>query len=173
MANDRSRLKSSHLDTRMGDSEPDDQLHSLTITSNPYLKNILGGSPGLVVVGGDSLFQRLWVRIPAPYYGWTFFTFICICFKIVMFVWKYENKWKRGRGWPIFKDYLLQARQRRLVELSCYSVGFLPALTGSLSGLVQHECDWSVSRSDQEFVRFQLKHRVNTYNSIDRLKFKI
>ena len=30
-----------------------------------------GGSPGLVVIGG--LFQRSWVRIPAPYTGWTFF----------------------------------------------------------------------------------------------------
>ena len=27
------------------------------------------------------------------------FTFIC--WKIVMFVWKDENKWKRGQGWPI------------------------------------------------------------------------
>ena len=37
---------------------------------------VKGGSPGLVVMGGDS-FQRSWVRIPAPYTGWTLFTFIC------------------------------------------------------------------------------------------------
>ena len=39
---------------------------------------LLGGSPGLVVMGGKRLtFQRSWVRFPAPYTGWTFFTFIC------------------------------------------------------------------------------------------------
>ena len=44
---------------------------------------------------------RLWVRIQAPYTGWTFFTYICL--KIVMFLcWKDENKQKRRRGWPFF-----------------------------------------------------------------------
>ena len=32
---------------------------------------LLGGRPGLVVIGGES-----WVRIPAPYTGLTFFTYI-------------------------------------------------------------------------------------------------
>ena len=41
------------------------------------------GSPSLVVMGG-LMFQRLWVQIPAPYTGWTFFAFICC--KIVVFV---------------------------------------------------------------------------------------
>ena len=41
--------------------------------------------------------RRLWVRIPAPDTGWTFFTFICckncnVCMK----------RRKRGRGWPNF-----------------------------------------------------------------------
>ena len=47
------------------------------------------------------MFQRSWVRILALYTGWTFFTFILQFkfVKIVMFVWKDENKWKRGRGW--------------------------------------------------------------------------
>ena len=30
------------------------------------------------------MFQRLWVRIPSPYTGWTFFTLFVV--KIVMFV---------------------------------------------------------------------------------------
>ena len=63
----------------------------------------LGWSPSLVVMGGDSLskgrefesrhrilnghFSHLLVR------------------KIVMRVWKDENKWKRGRGWPFKKNY--------------------------------------------------------------------
>ena len=54
-------------------------------------------SPGLVVMGGDS-----WVRIPAPYTGWTFFHTVRICCKKFVVVWKDENKWKRGRGWPNF-----------------------------------------------------------------------
>ena len=47
-------------------------------------------------------FQRSWVRIPAPYTGWTFFTFICckncndVCLK------RPKINEKRGRSWPIF-----------------------------------------------------------------------
>ena len=48
------------------------------------------------------MFRWLWVQIPAPYTGWTFFTLIC-CKIVMKFVWKDENKWKRGRGWPILK----------------------------------------------------------------------
>ena len=45
----------------------------------PHCKHFLklGGSPGPVVMGGDSCNKRAWVRIPAPYTGWTFFTYIC------------------------------------------------------------------------------------------------
>ena len=43
------------------------------------------------------LFQRSWVWIPALYTGWTFFTHLFIV-KILMCVWKDENKLKRGRG---------------------------------------------------------------------------
>ena len=44
------------------------------------------------------MFERLWVQIPAPYTGWTFFYwFFC---KNVCLKWT-ENKWKRGRGWRI------------------------------------------------------------------------
>ena len=62
---------------------------------------ITGGSPGLVVMGGDS-FQRSWVQIPVPYTGWTFYTSICckngnVCWACVC-----ENKWKRGQDQPIF-----------------------------------------------------------------------
>ena len=41
------------------------------------------------------------IRITAPYTGWTFLH-IHICCKFVLCVWKDENKWKRGRCWPIF-----------------------------------------------------------------------
>ena len=51
------------------------------------------------------LFQRSWVRIPAPYTGWTFFN-LYFFVKIVMFVWKDENKRKRGRALPLFKKCL-------------------------------------------------------------------
>ena len=41
------------------------------------------------------------VRIPAPYIGWTFFTFIC-CKNCIVCLKKTKNKRQRGRGWPIF-----------------------------------------------------------------------
>ena len=59
----------------------------------------MGGSPGLVVKGrgngrepwssgkGKRLtFQRSWVRIPAPYTGWTFFPHIFVVKIVMMFV---------------------------------------------------------------------------------------
>ena len=52
--------------------------------------------------GRRFMFERSWARIPVPYTGWTwhFFTSIC-CKKLYCFFEKTENKWKRGRGWPI------------------------------------------------------------------------
>ena len=37
--------------------------------------------------------------------------------KIVMCVWKDENKWKRGRGWPIFFIKVLILNVRRIASL--------------------------------------------------------
>ena len=40
-------------------------------------------------------YGRSWVQIPAPYTGWTFFTYICK--KIVMLAWKDEKtQWEAG-----------------------------------------------------------------------------
>ena len=46
--------------------------------------------------------MSLWssVRIPAPYTGWTFFTYIC-CKKLECLFEKTKIKQQRGRGWPI------------------------------------------------------------------------
>ena len=49
--------------------------------------------------GRRLMIQWSWVRIPAPYTGWTFFTYLFVL-KFVMCVWKGENKWKRGRVGP-------------------------------------------------------------------------
>ena len=63
----------------------------------------MGGSPGLVVMGGDSCSKsrefKSWHRILD---GRFFHLFVV---KIIMCVWKDENKWKRGRGWPIKKHF--------------------------------------------------------------------
>ena len=47
------------------------------------------------------MFQRSWVRIPAPYTGWTFFTLIsCIvCLK------RLKINEKEARVGPFFKKY--------------------------------------------------------------------
>ena len=33
----------------------------------------VGGSPGVVVMGGGSYSKKSWVQIPPPYTGWTIF----------------------------------------------------------------------------------------------------
>ena len=44
--------------------------------------------------------KKSWVRILVPDTGWAFFSHLFVV-KIVMCVWKDDNKWKGGRGWPI------------------------------------------------------------------------
>ena len=51
--------------------------------------------------GRRLVFKRSWVRIPALYTGWTFFTFI-YCKNCIVCLKKTENKRKRGRDWLIF-----------------------------------------------------------------------
>ena len=64
--------------------------------------------------GRRLIFQRSWVRIPAPYTRWTFFTFICcenfnVC-------WKDENKQKEaGVGQFFFFKKPLLARPKWIV----------------------------------------------------------
>ena len=67
------------------------------------LKNVMsqGGSSGLVVMGGDS-FSKGHGLNPGTVSWMDIFSHLFVV-KIVMCVWKDENKWKRGRGWPIFK----------------------------------------------------------------------
>ena len=61
--------------------------------------------------------QRLWVRIPAPYTGWTFFTYVFV----VMCFWKDENKWKRGRGCTnFFKKHPIRGLYFSIAHL-CYT----------------------------------------------------
>ena len=52
------------------------------------------------------MFQRLWVRIPTPYTGWTL---ICckICNEVCLKRPKINDK--RGRGWPFLKEVVFQS----------------------------------------------------------------
>ena len=64
----------------------------------------VGGSPspGLVVMGGDSCSKgRGFESRRRILDGHNIFSHIFVV-KIVMFVWRDKNKWKRGREWPIF-----------------------------------------------------------------------
>ena len=67
------------------------------LPNRPYV----GRSPGLVVMGGDSCCKghefESWQHILDGH----FFTYVFLV-TFVMCVWKDENKWKRGWGWPIF-----------------------------------------------------------------------
>ena len=60
---------------------------------------MVGWEPWSCGYGRRLMFQRSWVRIPALYTGWTFFTYIFVV-KFVMCL-KRRKKWKRGRGWLI------------------------------------------------------------------------
>ena len=96
----------------------------------------MGGSPGLVIMGGDSCFWRLWVRIPATYTGWTFFTRICC--KIILFVWRDEKEAgdsplkKTQHSFPIYIHIHSQSIPLKLVTLSPNSFPLSVAVCASL-----------------------------------------
>ena len=63
-------------------------------------KKLLGGSPGLVVLGDDSClrgreFESQRLILDGHFSHW----FVA---KIVLFVWKDQKYTKRGRSWPVF-----------------------------------------------------------------------
>ena len=52
------------------------------------------------------MFERLWVRIPAPYTGWAFFTLIC-CKNCSACLKRPKINEKEARVGPFFKKYFL------------------------------------------------------------------
>ena len=72
------------------------------VLKSKQIKEVIeGGSPGLVVMGGESCseghgFERLQHILDGPFSH----IFVVI---IVMFAWLDQHKWKTSRGWPIFK----------------------------------------------------------------------
>ena len=62
----------------------------------------MGGRPGLVVMGGDSCSKGHDFKSRHRILDGHFFTYPFVV-KFVMCVWKDENKWERGQGWPIFR----------------------------------------------------------------------
>ena len=71
-----------------------------------------GGSPGLVIMGGDSCSEgpgfESQHRILDGHFSHLF------AVKIVMFVWKDENKLKRGRGCPFKKTNIVILSRKRI-----------------------------------------------------------
>ena len=65
----------------------------------------LGREPWSSGYGSRLMFQRLWVWIPVPYSEWKFFSHLNVV--KIMCVWKDDNTWKRGRGWPVFLKKIL------------------------------------------------------------------
>ena len=61
-----------------------------------------GGSPGLVVMGGDLCSEGRGFKSQHRILDYHDIFSRIFVVKIVMFAWKDKNKWKRGRGWPIF-----------------------------------------------------------------------
>ena len=54
------------------------------------------------------MFRRLWVRIPALYTEWTFFTYICWIFFNDVRLKRPKINNRRGRGWPFLKRFKIQ-----------------------------------------------------------------
>ena len=71
---------------------------NVKLTSSLLTKQVnQGGSPGLMVMGGDSHSKGRGFESRHRILDGHFFTYIChVCLK------KTKNKQKRGRGWPIF-----------------------------------------------------------------------
>ena len=63
------------------------------------INHILGGSPGLVVMGGNPMVVS---SIPSTVYWMDIFPHLFVI-NIVLCVWKDKNKWKRGRVGPFKK----------------------------------------------------------------------
>ena len=75
----------------------------------------IGWEPWSSGYGRRLIFQRSWVWIPALYTGWTFSLLFVI--KIVMFLWKDENKRKRGWDGPFLKKLIFSMDHTRPVYL--------------------------------------------------------
>ena len=91
-----------------------------------------GREPWSSGYGRILVFWRLWVRIPAPYTGWTFFHLFVVI--IVMFVWKDEKHEKEAEDGPLKKQF-------EACIFKCYFLGHvwfsclylrMPLLTTSL-----------------------------------------
>ena len=65
-------------------------------------KESFGRKPWSSGYGRRLIFWRLWVWIPAPYSGWTFFTFIW-CKIVLMFVWKRPKINEKDAGMAYLK----------------------------------------------------------------------
>ena len=87
---------------------------------DPQLCQRIGQKPWSSGYGRRRMFWRLWVRIPVPNTGWTFFKLICCKNYIWVCMKKTEDKWKRGRGRPIkniHKDLVLFRTSERITFL--------------------------------------------------------
>ena len=73
-----------------------------------YLVKLLEQESWSSGYGRRLMFQRSWVQIPALYTGWKWHFSHLFVVKIVKCVWKDDNKWKRGRGWPIKRWSILE-----------------------------------------------------------------
>ena len=117
------RLKLEHYDTlvvvfrQSGDDYKNSGLISINLLINICM---VGGSPGLVVMGRDSCFKgrgfESWHHILDGH----FFTYIC-CKNCIVCLKKTKNKRKRGRVGPFFKSikiylFIISSSQRVLTQ---------------------------------------------------------
>ena len=79
------------------------------------------------------MLRNSWLRIPASYTGWTFFTYICCknCNDACLIRPKINDK--RGRGWPIKKIHLLKlCRLIPTVEIYFMPCGWVTLIVANL-----------------------------------------
>ena len=95
------------VNTHLGQSVLFCFVHILTECSWTAVQKIdsMGGGPGQVVMGGDSCSKGCEFESRHCILDGHLFTFIC-CKNYNLCVWKDENTWRRGRGWPIFVKWI-------------------------------------------------------------------
>ena len=111
------------------------------------------GSPGLVVMGRDSCSEGREFKSQHIKLDGLFPQLFVV--RIVMFVWRGEDKWKRGRCWPILKKKRLEMAhvkkdtftvQQQRVQTSKKIVNIL------LKGVSEWQ-EWNASRLNTHFLR--------------------
>ena len=119
-------------------------------------------------------FRRSWVRILAPYTGWTFFPHIFVVKIVMMFVWKRPKINEKEAGVsPFLKNFALRAFQMSFrVFLWCQLSTVLHLYIMSIAYIIQRNLrNWYFNRqerkwTDENSVSIHIAYMLHTLSSL-------